>query len=137
MLRITEALLSWSVIIAMVVCAFAWLVLVGQWRDHFKRHDKATLSGSTLLEASSLGVTAVSILLPTTGALLIYYLSRLTAESLHSAYPLITAIVLFGLSLFVGLWNTFSLATQYSGTDVTWRKGQIGHILFFGSQFIF
>ena len=138
MLRIIDALLSWGVFIGTAVCAFSWLVLAFQWRSYFKQHAKATLAGGTLLEAISIGVTAVSILLPTTGALLIYYLSRITADRLQSAYPLITAIVFLGLSLFVGLWNTFSLATQYSGsTDVTWTKGQIGHILFFASQFIF
>lgn len=76
-------------------------------------------------------------MLPATGALLFYYLSQITAEKLFTSYGLVIAIGYFGLSLLIGLWNAFSLATQYEGGEnAEWTGGDIIHALFFGAQFV-
>jgi len=81
------------------------------WWD-WRRTAKISLSSAAVFEVISISITAVSILLPTIGALLIYYLSRITPAEVSTAYPLIVAIGWFGLSLISGLWNAWTFITE-------------------------
>lgn len=111
-----------------------WII----WRGYFKNRNELTLSIPTLLEVISIVMTSVSILIPSTGAISIYYLSRINADQLPSAYPLGTVLIWLGLSLTVGIWNALSLGTQYpGGQDLTWKRDHIGHAVFFAAQGIF
>jgi len=133
-----DVLKSWTAWVAAALALTAFVMLWVWWRAYFRRAAELRLSIAALLEAISIGVTSVSILLPTTGALLLYYLSQITADQLASAYPLLIALLCLGASLVVGIWNAFSLATQNPGGEqVTWRKDQIGYAIFFAAQCVF
>lgn len=138
MLSFVEVMRSWAfvwgVAFSLLAIGFLWF----QWHDYFGRQTEIRLSIATLLDAISIGVTGVSILLPASGALLFYYLSKITQDKLPTSYPLFAAIVFFGSSLFLGLLNAFSFSTQYpDGEGVVWTRRYLWHALFFASQFIF
>ena len=107
------------------------------WKRYFKESTEAKLDVGNLLAAISIGITAVSILLPSTGAILIYYLKSLSPPKLPTTYPLFVAVLFFGVSLLVGVWNAFALPTETpGGKEARWTSPSIAHILFFVTQFV-
>lgn len=137
MISLTAALSSRWFAWGLAGVVIALIVLALLWHKHFQKETEAALSISTLLEAVSIGVTAVSILLPATAALLIYYLSRITKDALLTTHPLVVALFFLGGSLLIGLLNAFSFATEYpGGVKVIWTRTSWGRALWFGAQFI-
>lgn len=147
MIRTIELLTSTISIVSILVWLALLVALWFLWTSYFKSLDEREkktgekailkLNIANILAAISLGVTGVSILLPTTGAILLYYLGQITQAKLQSAYPLVLAIVFFALSLLLGLWNAFSVATQYpNGEKLEWDKRYKWHALFFAAQFV-
>ena len=138
MLSLVAVVSSWWFIGGGACSLVALGLLWFKWSSYFREHQKASLSIATLLEAVSIGVTGVSILLPSTGALLFYYLSLLTQENLSTTYPLVVTILFLSMSLLFGLWNAFSFSTEYSGGEAAiWTRDYIVHALFFAAQFVF
>lgn len=120
-------------IIAFIVCARWWMRYLRGTKT--KPAQTLTVSISNLLQVINLGVTAVSILLPATGALVVYMASHGGAYR-TAVIRLMFSVVMLGLSLFVGLWNAFDYVLRLGVERATWDKDDVGYPLFFMLQFV-
>ena len=137
MLGVRELLSSGISIVAALLLLAGVVSLYCLWHSYFKANQSINLNIANLLSAISLGITGVSILLPTTGAILLFYLGQISSETISTSYPLLLAIFLFVFSLLFGLISAFSFSTQYpDGVKAEWTSDYKWHAVFFGAQFV-
>lgn len=117
MVLILDIFLSKSFLIPFFIVLVIWIFLYIQWKNYFNGLKEVTLITQNFYSSISSGLTIVSILFPSTVALLIYYLKS-TTEDWASVKPLLSALVFFLFSVVIGVYTAFSLATQTTDNKI-------------------